>query len=87
MTDTGDEVPVVVKDIDGLDVTVYEVIGSLEKGAVNVNDTVVAFTTVAVPTVGVPGTTPFPPDEAFPSIGILLSFHNLHDKHISSKCI
>ena len=51
----GLDVPLVDKAIDGLEVTVYEAIGNLLKGAVNVKDTVVALVIVAVPIVGTPG--------------------------------
>ncbi len=69
VTVKGLDVPEVLKAIEGLEVTVYEVIGNLLKGAVNVSDTVVEFVTVAVPTVGVVGT-PFVPAPCDPRIGI-----------------
>lgn len=71
MTVKGDDVPEVVSAIEGDEVTVYEVIGSLEKGAVKVKETVVEFVTVAVPTVGALGTEPFPPELELPKIGIV----------------
>ena len=45
--------------------------GNFENGAVKVRETVVEFVTVAVPTVGVPGTDPLPPELELPNIGIL----------------
>jgi len=61
VTVNGLVVPEVDNDIEGEEVTVYEVIGSLLVGAVNVRDTVVAFVAVAVPTVGANGA-PFAPE-------------------------
>ena len=57
-----------LKAIEGLDVTVYEVIGSLLEGAVKVRETVVELVTVAVPTVGAVGA-PFAPEDWEPRIG------------------
>ena len=56
VTVRGLDVPLVDSEIEGELVTVYEVIGNLELGAVKASDTVVELVTVAVPTTGAPGT-------------------------------
>lgn len=58
--------PDVEREMLGLLVTVYEVIGNLENGAVKVNETVVEFVTVAVPTIGADGAMPLPPELELP---------------------
>lgn len=57
VTVRGLDVPETEREIEGLDATVYEVIGSLpvSDGGVNDSDTVVAFTTVGVTAVAAPG--------------------------------
>ena len=73
VTVKGLDVPLVDKAIEGLEATVYELIGNLLKGAVNVKDTVVALVIVAVPTVGTPGAL-LAPEPCAPRIGIGLFY-------------
>lgn len=82
MTDTGEEVPVVLSAIDGLDVTVYEVIGSLENGGVNESETVVESTTVAVPTTGAVGIAPTPLELELPSIGMQIFYYIVYSIYL-----
>jgi hypothetical protein len=76
VTVKGLDVPEVDSAIEGELVTVYEVIGNLLNGAVNVNETVVALVAVAVPIVGAPDA-PFAPEALDPRIGICLFYITL----------
>ena len=69
VTVRGLDVSDVLKAIEGELVTVYEVIGSLDEGAVKVNETVVEFVTVAVPIVGALGEL-LAPEALAPRIGM-----------------
>jgi hypothetical protein len=76
VTVKGLDEPDTLKAIEGELVTVYEVGGSLDVGAVKVNDTVVEFVTVAVPTVGAPGAG-FVAEALAPRIGMCLFYPTL----------
>jgi hypothetical protein len=89
VTVKGEDAPDAVKE-PGVDVTVYEVIGSLLVGAVNVTVAAPLLwalevpTLVAVPMVGDTGTD-LAPDALAPMIGIFLFYPNLAERDLATR--